>query len=117
MGSISVKIDKQNLEKNTVKFLYTTTHNTNNRFVLLSTTDDNDNKTTIINNRKNKKTKTAYYTPIIKITKQEAMADAGATRHFFLPVTPVNNVQPEIKPITINIPDKSKLRSTHTYNL
>ena len=53
-GSRSVKIDKQNLEPNTVNLFYPTKHNTNNRFALLATTDDNDDddKTTIIKNQK-----------------------------------------------------------------
>ena len=29
----------------------------------------------------------------------------------------MDNFQPEIKPISINLPDGSKLRSTHTYDL
>ena len=37
--------------------------------------------------------------------------------YFPLPVTPVNNAKPAIKPISINTPDGSKLRSTHTCNL
>ena len=35
----------------------------------------------------------------------------------FLPGTPVKNFQPEIKPISINLPDGSKIRSTHTWDL
>ena len=60
---------------------------------------------------------TEYSTSIIKITNKEAISDAGATGHFFLPGTPVNIVQPESKPITINISELSKLRSMHTCNL
>ena len=54
--------------------------------------------------------KTAYSTSIIKITKQEAIADAGAIVNFILPVTPVKNVRPVSKPISINLPDGYKLR-------
>ena len=53
----------------------------------------------------------------MNITNKESIADTGARGHFFLPVTAVNNFQPEIKPISINIPDGSKLRSIHTCNL
>ena len=59
----------------------------------------------------------AYYTPMIQITKQEAIADAGATGNFLVPGTPVHNVQPDSKPISINLLDRYKLRSTHTCNL
>ena len=53
----------------------------------------------------------------MKITKNESIADAGATGNFVLPVTRVKDLQPAIKPISINITDKSKLRSTHTCDL
>ena len=60
---------------------------------------------------------TSYSTLIIKITNKEAVADAGATGNFSLPGTPVNNLQPAIKPFTINIPDGLKISSTHMCNL
>ena len=60
---------------------------------------------------------TEYSTSIIQITKQEVKADAGATGYFLLPVTPVKNVEPARKPISINIPDGSKPRSINTCNL
>ena len=60
---------------------------------------------------------TAYYTSIIKIIKQDAIVDAGSTGHFFLPGTPVKNVQPASKYISVNLIDGSKLRSTHTCNI
>ena len=47
--------------------------------------DDDDNKTIIINNRTNKHTETAYSTSVIQISKQEAIADTGATGYFILP--------------------------------
>ena len=59
----------------------------------------------------------AYTTLIIKITNKEAIEDAGATVNFVRPGTPVNNVQPASKTISINLPDGYILRSTHTCNL
>ena len=107
------------MEANTVNLLYPTTHNTTDRFTILATTDDDDDddKTKIINNQTNKKMETSYSTSIIQIIKQEAIADTGATGYSLLPGTPVKNMQPSSKPISINIPDGSKLRSTHTGNL
>ena len=70
-----------------------------------------------MNNGTNKKMETAYSTSIIKIAKKNSIAEAGATKTFFLPATPVKNVQPAGKPISINISDRSKLRSSHTCNL
>ena len=99
--------------------MYPTTHKTNNIFALLATTDDNDDddKTTIINYQTNKDTETAYSTSIIRITNLEAIADVGATVHFVLTGRLVKNVQLASNLITINLPDGSKLRSTHTCNL
>ena len=77
------KIDKQNLELNTGNSLYPTTHNTTNRFALLETTDDNDNKTIIINNQTNNQMEKSYSTSIMHITKQEDIADSGATGNIF----------------------------------
>ena len=96
MALRSVKIDLKYIEPNTVNFFYPTQHNTNNRFAILSTTndEDDDDKTTIINNQAHKNTETAYSTLIMKITNRETIADAGATGHFVLPGTPVNNFQP-----------------------
>ena len=111
------KIDKHNLELNTGNSLYPTTHNTTNRFALIATTDDDDYKTIIINNWTNKKIKTTYFTSILHITKKEAISDAGDTGHFFLLVTQVKNMKPARKPISVNLPDGSKIRSRHTCNL
>ena len=60
---------------------------------------------------------TAYSASVIQIPKQEAISDTGATENFVLPGTPVKNVQPARKPISVNIPDGSKIRSTHICNL
>ena len=71
----------------------------------------------IINNQAHKKMETEYSTSIMKITNNGPIADAGAYAHFVVPGTLVKNLQQEIKPITINLPEISKLRSTQTYNL
>ena len=56
---------------------------------------------------------TAYSTSIIQISKQYSIANIWATGNFFLPGTLSNNVQPGNKPISANLLDRSKLRSTH----
>ena len=118
-GSITDKIYKQNLEPNYVNSLYLTQHNTCNIFSLLATDEDNDEdeKTTIINKQTPKTMETAYSTYLMKIKNKEYIEYSGSTVHFLLPGTPVNNLQPAIKPISINISGRSKLRSTHTCNL
>ena len=52
-GSRTDKIDKQNLEPNSINSSYPTQHNTSNRFTLLVTTNDDEDgyKTTIIKNQ------------------------------------------------------------------
>ena len=60
---------------------------------------------------------TCFNTSLIKIGVDEAIADAGATGHFLLPGTPVIDVMPATKPISINLPDGSVIRSTHTCRL
>ena len=73
--------------------------------------------TEIMNNGTNKKMETEYSTSIIKITNKKSITEAGATKTLFLPATSVKNVQPAGKPISINLSDRSKLRSSHTCNL
>ena len=51
------------------------------------------------------------------MTDAEAIADTGATENFVFTGTPVKNLSPEIKTILINLPDGSKLMSTHTCEL
>ena len=108
------KIDKKNIEPATVNSLYPTTNNTTNRFAILATNDDYDKKTIIINNRANKQMETAYSTSIIHISKQETISDIRVTIHFVLPLILLKNVQPARKPISVNLPYRSKLSSTHT---
>ena len=57
---------------------------------------------------------TCFNTGRIKIAVDMAVADAGATGHFVLPGTPVIDVLPTSNPISINLPDGSVIKSTHT---
>ena len=50
----------------------------------------------------------------IKIAVDMAVADSGATGNFILPGTKVSNMKISKKPITINLPDVTQLKSTHT---
>ena len=50
----------------------------------------------------------------MKIAKNIAVADAGATGHFVLSGTPVTNVKVARHPLMINLPDGACLTSTHT---
>ena len=43
------------------------------------------------------------------------VADTGATGYFVLPGTPVIDALPTTSPISINLPDGSVIKSTHTY--
>ena len=53
----------------------------------------------------------------MKITYKEAIEDTGATGNFFLPGTLVKNLQSSVKTISINLPDRSKIRPMHTCDL
>ena len=53
----------------------------------------------------------------MKIAKNMAVADAGATGHFVLPGTPVTNVKIARHPLKINLPYGDCLTSTHTCTL
>ena len=50
----------------------------------------------------------------IKIAVDMAVADSGATAHFVLPSTKVSNMKISKKPLTINLPDGTKLKLMHT---
>ncbi len=49
----------------------------------------------------------------IAIAKSHAIADTGATLIFIMKGTPVNNLRKSDNPITISLPDGSKVTSTH----
>ncbi len=57
------------------------------------------------------------YLNAMAIATSEAIADTGATTIFIMEGTPCNNLQPAIRPLTINLPDGTKVKSTHTCNI
>ncbi len=73
---------------------------------------DDDDATIITSN-----CKTKYYTlecaNAITIAKSHAIADTGATSIFIMKGTPVKNIRKSDNPITISLPDGSKVTSTH----
>ena len=102
---------------------------TSNRYALLCD-DANDDATIIHSNtstphdnqqppqpKQNAVTHTNYTIAQLKIVKNMAVADAGATGHFVLPGTPVTNVKVARHPLKINLPDGDCLTSTHNYTL
>ena len=95
-----------------------TQHNTCNIFTLLATNeDDNDDGKLLSSTTKHLKNGDSILHIAHDDKNKQAIADAGATGHFVLSGTLVKNLQPAIKPITINFPDGSKIRSTYTCNL
>ena len=67
--------------------------------------------------KQNAATHKNYTTAKLKIAKNMAVADAGATGHFVLPGTPVTNVKVARHPLKTNLPDGDCLTSTHTCTL
>jgi hypothetical protein len=57
------------------------------------------------------------YINAIAIAASEAMADTGATSIFIMEGTPCKNLRQAIRPLTINLPDGFKVKSTHTCDL
>ena len=53
----------------------------------------------------------------IKIESNQAIADEGATGHFILPGSPLQNIKPATQPLVIHLPDGKTLQYTHTGNL
>ena len=64
--------------------------------------------------KQNAATHTNYTTTQLKIVKNMAVVDAGATGHFVLLGTTVTNVKIARNPLKINLPDGDCLSSTHT---
>ena len=58
-----------------------------------------------------------FNTSKIKISVNQAIVYAGATGRVILPGSPLNNIQPETRPLVINFPYGETLQSTHTGNL
>ncbi len=57
------------------------------------------------------------YLNAIAIAALQAIADTGATSIFIMEGTPFKNLLPAIRPLTINLPDGTKVKSTHTCNI
>ena len=57
------------------------------------------------------------YLNVIAIAALQAIADTGATSIFIMEGTPCKNIHPAICPLTINLPDGTKVKSTHTCNI
>ena len=101
---------------------------TSNKYAILSE-DANDESTVLQSNtstkhnnppkrpKRNSVTCTNYTTAQLKIAKNMAVADAGATGHFILPGTHVTNIKIARHPLKINIPDGYCLTSAHTCTL
>jgi hypothetical protein len=57
------------------------------------------------------------YLNAITIATWQAIADMGATSIFVMERMPIHNLRPAIHPLTINLLDGSKVKSTHTCNI
>jgi hypothetical protein len=53
------------------------------------------------------------YLNVIAIKTNQAIVDTGTASIFIMEGTPVNKLQPLLQPLTINLPDSSKVKSTH----
>ena len=49
----------------------------------------------------------------IKIAVDEVIADTGVTLHFVTPNAPLTDVKPTENPLTVHIPQRGTLRTTH----
>jgi hypothetical protein len=58
-----------------------------------------------------------HYLNATTIATLQAIADTGATSILVMEGTPIQNLWPAIHPLTINFPDGSKVKSTHTCNI
>ncbi len=57
------------------------------------------------------------YFNAIAIAALQAIADTGTTSIFIMEGTPCKNLRPAICPLTINLPDGTKVTSTHTCDI
>jgi hypothetical protein len=62
-------------------------------------------------------TQNPQYLNAITIAASQAIADTGATSIFIMEGTPCKNLRPAIRPLTINLLDGTKVKSTHTCNI
>ncbi len=57
------------------------------------------------------------YLNAIAIAASQAIADTGATSIFIMEGTRCKNIRPAKRPLTINLPDGTKVKSTHTCDI
>jgi hypothetical protein len=57
------------------------------------------------------------YLNAIAIAASQAIADTGAAAIFIMEGTPCKNLRPAIRPLTINLSDGTKVKSTHTCDI
>jgi hypothetical protein len=84
--------------------------------------DNDDNNTVVMSNcsQKHSSANSAQTAPEhqhyanMLIDVLHAIADTGATSIFVMEGTPMENIKPTMSPITINLPDGKRVRSTHT---
>ncbi len=83
---------------------------------------NNDNNNTVVPSncsQKHSSANSAQTTPEhqhyanMLIDVLHAIADTGATSIFVMEGTPMENIKPTMSPITINLPDGERVRSTH----
>jgi hypothetical protein len=60
---------------------------------------------------------TPQYLNLITIATFQAIVDTGATSIFIMKGTPIKNIWPATKQLTINLPDGSQVKSTHLCNI
>ncbi len=88
--------------------------------------EDNDNDNTVVASNCSQKHSSAnsaqtapehqhYANMLIEVS--HAIADTGATSIFVMEGKPMENIKPTISPITINLPDGKRVRSTHMCNI
>ena len=117
-------MDANKIESNILALSYQHTLNptpivTRNIYAILSEGDNNEatvlqSNTSTKQKKRNTATHTNYTTAQLKIAKNMAVADAGATGHFVLPGTHVTNIKIARHPLKINLPDGDCLTLTHT---
>ena len=57
------------------------------------------------------------YLNAIAIAASQAIAVTGATSYFIMEGTPCKNLRLAVRPLTINLPDGTKVKSTHTCDI
>ena len=77
---------------------------------------DNDD-TTIVASNCSKKIKRLEYANAIAIAALHAIADTGATSIFIMKGTPVKNLRRMDNPITVSLPDSTKVKSTNVCDI